>query len=140
MPPASARLQRTALLYLVVGIAIGATLLAAKGLGFTLPYVPLMLLHAELLLVGWLLQFTMGVAHWMLPKHAAGPERGPEGPVTAAWLLLNAGVWLAGLGPVMAWPAVVGGAGRAAEVGAVLAFAINAVPRIKPFGVGRLTG
>jgi hypothetical protein len=40
----------------------------------------------------------------------------------------------------MAWPAVVGGAGRAAEVGAVLAFAINAVPRIKPFGVGRLAG
>jgi hypothetical protein len=39
----------------------------------------------------------------------------------------------------MAWPAVVAGAGRAAEVAAALAFAINAVPRIKAFGAGRLT-
>jgi len=140
VPPFSSRLQRTALCYLILGLALGALLLAVKGLGWPFPYGRLMLLHAELLLVGWLLQFTMGVAHWMLPKHASGPERGPDAPIAAAWLLLNVGVWLAGLGPVLGWPAAVVGAGRGAEAAAVLAFVVNAAPRIKAFGTGREAG
>ena len=40
----------------------------------------------------------MGVAWWILPKYPRLPERGPAAPVWAAWLLLNAGVVLAGVG------------------------------------------
>ena len=92
MPAWSVRLIRGALVYLVAGAMIGAMLLSATARGVTVPVGPARALHAELLLFGWLVQFTMGVAYWMLPKHATGPGRGPVGPIVAAWLLLNAGV------------------------------------------------
>lgn len=137
MPVWSARLQRTALAHLVAGFGIGAVLLAGTGLGLPVAYRPLLALHAELLLVGWMLQFTMGVAYWMLPKHASGPARGPAGFVVTAWVLLNAGVLVAGLGLALGASAGLVTLGRVAELGAVVAFAANAWPRIKPFGAGR---
>jgi heme/copper-type cytochrome/quinol oxidase subunit 1 len=137
MPAWSVRLIRGALVYLVAGAMIGAMLLSAAARGVAVPVGPARALHAELLLFGWLVQFTMGVAYWMMPKHATGPERGPVAPIVAAWLLLNAGVWLAGLGQALLWPDPVVIAGRAAEAGAVLAFAVNLVPRVKAFGAGR---
>lgn len=137
MPVWSNLLQRTALVHLVLGSLVGALLLAARGTGVELPYGPLMALHGEVLLIGWLLQFTMGVAYWMLPKHASGSPRGATGPIAAAWLLLNAGVWTAGLGMALEGPAAVVTAGRLAEAGSLVLFASNAWPRIKPFGVGR---
>jgi hypothetical protein len=94
-------------------------------------------MHQELLLVGWLLQFALGVAWWMLPRHAAGAERGPEAPVAAAWLLLNLGLSLAMGGGWLGAPAPLMTAGRTLELAAVLAFGWNIVPRIKPFGAGR---
>lgn len=137
MPVWSVRFQHTALLYLLAGFGTGAVLLASRGLGMALPWGVWLAVHVEFLLIGWMLQFTMGVAHWMLPKHASGPERGGERPVRAAWFLLNTGVWLAVLGQVLAGQAALVAAGRLMEFGAVLAFAVNAWPRIKPFGVGR---
>lgn len=129
MPAWSVRLQRTALLHLVAGFGVGALLLASRGLGVAVPWSLWLPVHVEFLLIGWMLQFTMGVAYWMLPKHADGPERGRDGPIQAAWLLLNTGVWLVILGQ--------GAAGRLLELGAVAAFALNAWPRVKPFGAGR---
>jgi len=137
MPVWSTRLQRTALIHLVTGATLGAWLLAARGTGLTLPYGRLMAAHGELLLVGWLLQFTMGVAYWMLPKHAAGDSRGANGPIAAAWLLLNGGVLMAVVGQTIHGTTGIVAAGRLAEAGALAAFAANAWPRIKPFGAGR---
>lgn len=137
MPAWSVRLIRTALLYLVLGAMSGAVMLSAAARGLAVPVGPIRALHAELVLFGWLLQFAMGVAWWILPKHPAGPERGPAWSVGVAWLLLNAGVWLAGLGQAFLWPGPVVVAGRGAETLAILAFAATALPRIKPFGAGR---
>ncbi len=80
MPPWSVRLQRTAFVWLIAGFAVGAMLLGAKGLRWSVAWASWLGLHTELLLAGWLLQFTMGVAYWMLPKHAVGAERGPTAP------------------------------------------------------------
>jgi heme/copper-type cytochrome/quinol oxidase subunit 1 len=99
------------------------------------PYAEALALHLDVMLFGWMTQFTMGTAYWMLPKHAAGAERGPDAPIMAAWVLLNAGVIAAAVGGPGSWAQ----AGRLAELAAVLAFATNAVPRIKPFGSGRPT-
>lgn len=137
MPFWSMLFQRTALIHLGLGALLGALLLAARGTGTALPWGPLMALHGELLLFGWLLQFVIGVAFWMLPKHASGPARGPAGPIAAAWLLLNAGVWTAGLALALDGPVGLVAGGRLAEAGALALFATNAWPRIKPFGVGR---
>ncbi len=137
MPVWSMRLQRSALIHLVAGATLGAVLLAARGTGLVLPYGRLMAAHGELLLVGWLLQFTMGVAYWMLPKHAAGDSRGTTGPIATAWLLLNGGVLMAVVGQAMEGPPGMVAAGRFVEAGALAAFAANVWPRIKPFGAGR---
>lgn len=133
MPVWSVRLQRAAFVWLIAGFAAGALLLAAKGLGWALPWSHWLPVHTELLLVGWMLQFTMGVAYWMLPKHARGPERGPDGPIRTAFLLLNAGVLLAAAGQSHHAGALAT-AGRALELLAVAAFVSNAWPRVKAFG------
>lgn len=133
MPPWSVRFQRAAFAWLLVGAGAGALMLASRGLGWTFPYGDTMAFHADVMLFGWMTQFTMGTAYWMLPKHATGPERGPGAPMLTAWVLLNLGVAAAGLGRSTALVTI----GRAAEFAAVVAFARNAVPRIKPFGAGR---
>lgn len=132
MPAWSVRFQRAALAWLVLGSGAGALMLASRGLGWPIPWAASYAFHADVMLFGWLTQFTMGTAYWMLPKHAAGPERGPTPPIATAWVLLNVGVLAAALGTAQ-WVAV----GRVAEFAAVVAFARNAVPRIKAFGVGR---
>lgn len=129
MPRASVWLIRTALLKLVAGFGIGAFLLTLKGLrraagGALLP------LHVELVTTGWLLNLALGMAYSILPKHAAGPERGRAGPVWLAWGLLNAAV-LAAAVPA-ARPAA-----AAAQLGAVALFAAHMWPRVKAFGAGR---
>ncbi|MGB7213083.1 MAG: hypothetical protein WBC97_10720 [Gemmatimonadales bacterium] len=130
MPVLSTWFVRTALLELLAGFLLGALMLATRGHTLALWAAPLLPLHIELLVLGWLANLALGVAYWILPKHASGPERGRRWPVIAAWCSLNAGVLLAGLH-------VAPGLGRAAELGAVMLFAAHALPRVKAFGVGR---
>lgn len=134
MPRATIWLVRAALVHLVIGAGLGALLLVTKAgwatplwVGRTWP------LHAEMQLLGWMAQLAIGVAYWILPKHATAPVRGPALPVVMAALCLNMGVVAAGLGQVVnhAWLAA---GGRVAELAAAALFAVNAVPRIKRFG------
>ena len=98
MPFLSVLLVRTALCWLAVGSAMGALLLSGKAAPLPAGVFRLFHAHAEAVLVGWMIQFAMGVAWWILPKYPRLPERGPTAPVWAAWLLVNAGVVLAGRG------------------------------------------
>jgi hypothetical protein len=136
MPRLSVRLVRTALFCLVLGAALGGILLAAPAAGG----VGWWRAHAELMLAGWVLQLAIGVAYWILPKHAAGPPRGSE--MLAAWIhpLLNAGVGISVIACLALLPAAVLAAGRTLELSAVAAFAMVAWPRVKPFGIGREPG
>lgn len=130
MPALSAWFVRTALLELLAGFLLGALMLATRGQALAPWAAPLLPLHIELLVLGWLANLALGVGYWILPKHATGPERGRRWPVIAAWFSLNVGVLLAGLRIA---PAI----GRAAELLAVILFAAHALPRVKAFGVGR---
>lgn len=134
MPPVTAVLVRASLVYLVAGAAVGTLLMAAKA-GYQLPAVVARAwpLHAEMLLFGWMVQLALGVAYWILPKHAAAPVRGPVWPVVLAAVFLNLGVAGAALGSVVGHAGLAAG-GRVAELAAVVLFAVNAVPRIKRFG------
>jgi hypothetical protein len=132
VPPLAARFIRTALLLLLLSFAAGAWALAAKGTAAAMP-AGLRGAHAELALVGWALQLALGVAYWILPKHAAGPPRGDAAPVATSWLLLNAGLAVAVLGAAAGHAPLVAG-GRLLELGAVALFARHALPRIKAFG------
>lgn len=138
MPRPAIWLVRAALVHLLVGTSLGALLLATKAgwgippwVGRTWP------LHGEMMLLGWMVQLAMGVAYWILPKHAQRPVRGPAAPVVAAALLINVGVVSAGLGPALGRPGMMV-TGRLAELAAVLLFVSNVWPRIKEFGRGRV--
>ncbi|MGD2218319.1 MAG: hypothetical protein PVJ64_16295 [Gemmatimonadales bacterium] len=131
MPRLSRWCVRASLLYLVAGFTLGALLLVNKaGVGDATLW-RLAPAHIEFLLVGWIVQLTMGVAFWILPRFRSGA---PRGKVSWAWLafsLLNAGALAAGLGPLLAKGPWVAAAGRAAELSAAVAFAIHAWPRVK---------
>jgi hypothetical protein len=136
MPRLSALLIRAALTYLAVGFTLGGLMLFHKGIPLHPLLWRLLPAHIEMVLFGWTVQLAMGVAFWILPRFSVGPERGDERPAWVAFLLLNAGVLLVGLGGALdapGWSLVVG---RVAEAGAALAFSVHAWPRIKPLFTG----
>ncbi len=124
---------RLSLLHLGVAFTAGAWLLAGRGFP-TLPQASwIRPAHIELALFGWTLQLAMGVAYYLLPKHATGPARGPLAPAIAALVLFNLGVLAVVAGGVTeaaGWLL----AGRLAEGSALALFATNAWPRVKAFG------
>lgn len=130
MPRLSRYLIRAAFLYLLLGFTFGALLLAHKGI----PYAPWLWAwrpaHIEFLLMGWILQLTMGMAFWILPRFWQQPRRPNEGYAAAAFVLLNLGIWLVVAGTTFRagnWALL---SGRIVEVGAVLAFAGHAWGRV----------
>ncbi|MCI0393751.1 MAG: cbb3-type cytochrome c oxidase subunit I [Chloroflexi bacterium] len=132
MPRLSAWFVRAALVYLALGFTFGALMLANKGVPLHPALWRLLPAHIEFLLVGWTMQLALGVAFWILPRFWAEPPRGNEAGAWLAFGLLNLGVWLVGWGAVLAAPAGVIFLRRLAEIGAAVAFAAHAWPRIIP--------
>ena len=127
MPALSAWAVRAALGWLFVGALVGALLLMRTPLGMPAwgAWIPA---HAEIMLVGWMMQLAFGVAHWILPRHQTDGRRGATAPIAFAFVALNLGVVL-----------VIAGAtrgGRVFEALAVVAFALQAVPRVRATGWG----
>jgi hypothetical protein len=138
VPRLSVWFVRTGLVHLTAGFTLGALLLWNKGEAVHPALWRLLPAHIELLLLGWTLNLALGVAYWILPRYKTGPPRGAEGPVWAAWALLNAGVLAASLAPWLGKAGVAEGtlatAGKAAEALAAVVFAAHVLPRIKPHG------
>ena len=130
MPRLSCWFVRAALIHLALGFTLGSLLLFNKGVPLHPLVWRLLPAHIEFLLLGWTAQLALGVAFWILPRFRG--SRGDDRPAWAAFVLLNAGVWLAGAGASLAAPAVIPFLGRAVEVGAAVAFAVHAWPRIRP--------
>lgn len=130
MPRLSIWMIRTALLHLLLGFTIGALLLANKGV-LIHPFLwRLLPIHIELLFLGWTLQLALGVAFWILPRFQNARPR--AGLAWAAYGLLNLGIALVAASVFfLSTPALVF-YGRLAEVGAAVAFALHAWPRVKP--------
>jgi cbb3-type cytochrome oxidase subunit 1 len=126
---------RAALIYLLAGFILGAIMLAAPALHLPGSALRVRPLHAELLLVGWMLQLAFGVAYWILPRFRTGAARGSEWGAWASVLLLNVGVWTVGLGLMLGIPTVPF-AGRAAELLAALTFAVNLWARLRSLSPG----
>lgn len=131
MPRLSAWFVRAALLYLGLGFTFGGLLLANKGVPLHPLTWRLLPAHIEFLLFGWTLQLVFGVAFWILPRWQT--QRGDVRPAWAALILVNAGIWLVVLTAWLNWPAWVLPGGRLLEAAAVIAFAVHAWPRIKPW-------
>jgi len=131
MPRLSCWFIRAALIYLIAGFSLGALLLVQKASPIHPALWRLLPAHVEFLLFGWVAQLTMGVAYWILPRFRPAPVRGKQGLAWLAFGLLNTGVMLAAMAPVITAPPLVTLLGRSAEAGAALAFALHAWPRVK---------
>ena len=76
MPRLSAWFIRASLIYLLLGFAFGALILAQKGISYYPLVWNLFPIHMEFLLIGWFAQLAMGVAFWILPRFSSGQPRG----------------------------------------------------------------
>jgi hypothetical protein len=130
MPRLSRWFIRASLVYLALGFTFGGLMLFNKGILLSVWLWQLLPAHIEFLLLGWTVQLAMGVAFWILPRFSS--LRGNERAAWIAFVLLNAGIWIAGIGQLIGSPAWMILVGRAAEVGAAVAFVIHAWPRVKP--------
>jgi hypothetical protein len=70
VPPLVRRYVKTSLVFLVVGLALGAYIVVAQFIAGSYPPRLLVTAHAHLLLVGFMLMIVMGVATWMFPRAA----------------------------------------------------------------------
>jgi hypothetical protein len=137
VPRLSVLMIRAALAYLAIGFLLGALLLAHRGVPLGQWVYSMVSLHTEFLLLGWSAQLALGVAFWILPRFRSGAERGWEAPAWLAFVLLNLGVLLVGIGRATGVPAGIPLVGRSAEALAAFSFALHAWPRVKAFGSER---
>lgn len=136
MPAQSVWMIRGSLVYFSAAILAGGLMLVQKAVLIDGSIWSLLQIHIELALFGWLIQFVMGTAYWMLPRFLKGPKRGSE---KAAWfmvLLWNAGIWFYILSHLKILPA--GGFlfGRILELSAVVCFIYLHWNRIVPYKRG----
>lgn len=121
MPLISRLMIKLSLMYLLFGVSLGALMLINKAwfispiLWFVLP------IHIEFLIFGWIIQFTLGVAYWILPRFLETKGRGNPKLAWSMVLFLNTGILFGafsgyGLGSVFAL------VGRIFEIFAVLLF------------------
>lgn len=121
MPLISRIMIRLSLVYFLVGTAIGALMLINKAflvsplIWFIFP------IHIEFLIFGWIIQFTLGVAYWILPRFLETKGRGNPIP---AWLMvavLNLGILAVSFAPY-GLGKTVGLTGRILEAVSVILF------------------
>lgn len=134
MPALSVMFIRISFTYLLAGFVLGALLLAHKGIPWLQGMWTLLPLHIEFMLFGWVIQFIMGVAYWMMPRLDQTKERGNETVALTAFLLMNAGLLVSGFGRTLDWSDGVVLAGRLAELSAAILFLVHAWPRVRAFG------
>ncbi len=130
MPRLSQWYVKLSFIYLLSGFTVGALLLAHKGQPIHPALWGWLPAHIEWLLIGWVAQFTLGVAFWIAPRFWKEPRRGNTTGATVAIVLLNGGILLATLGTVLRLSPWLLVGGRLLEAAAVVAFAHAILPRI----------
>ena len=87
---------RTALVMFVLALVVGVV----QNLSGLLPSLPpgLTPVYFHLLMVGWVTQFILGVAIWMLPKYSQEKPRGIETLSWVTYILLNTGLLVRAFG------------------------------------------
>ncbi len=115
---------RLSLVYFLIGALAGAAMLIHKA--YTIhPSVWLLLpIHIEVVIFGWIIQFTMGTAYWILPRYLKGSKRGST---VLAWMmigLLNTGILLILATNLLEFSFNVSLIGRGLELIAVLFFIV----------------
>ncbi len=132
MPRLSVWMLRTSLIALLAGSALGAWLLATEP-GYAAGRAGMREMHLTLLLFGWLVQFVLGVAYWMLPRYPVAPERGPIWVAWAGYAAFLAGLSAGPVGLLMHHNGIAP-AGSVLLAGATFTFLLLLWGRARPFG------
>ena len=120
------RFLKTGILFLGVGLLLGAWMLVRRELWGIYPTTYLMSAHTHAILVGFVMMMILGVALWMFPRPARDDTRYRPGLASASYWLLAAGtaVRLAGEiartgvdGSVLRLLVVAGGLAQVAGIG-----------------------
>jgi len=92
MPAPSRWMIRCSLIYLLTGFLIGALMLISK-VQPTFAWVwALLPIHIEILIFGWIIQFTMGTAYWIFPRFLEDKSRGNITLANNMVMILNSGI------------------------------------------------
>ena len=137
MPLAVRWFIRTAMLYLILGFALGAVMLIGKVAGW--PTLALLAVHTHLLTVGFFTMMVFGVSFWLFPPDLA--KRFSQGLAQWTYVLLNGGlilrlvfelIFVQHQDALAGWLMSIGGL---MQVAAVFLFVINMRGRVR----GRLS-
>jgi cbb3-type cytochrome oxidase subunit 1 len=134
------RFLKTAIVFLVVGLALGVWLLVRRETGGAAISVRELSAHTHALLVGFVMMVIAGVALWIFPRPEAGDTRYKPVLAEAAWWCLAPGTAvrvvcevLAGFNPGPALRASIVAGGLLQAVGLALVF-WTLYPRIRAAG------
>lgn len=112
---------RLSFFYLFVSALIGVLVLQAKAIGVPAWSWRVWPLHVELMMVGFMIQFPISIAYWVLPKFVSRRER--EYLAALSLVFLNAGILIHAMGS---------SGGRVLEGLGILLFLLHGWRRIKP--------
>jgi heme/copper-type cytochrome/quinol oxidase subunit 1 len=141
MPRLTRYFIKTALIYLVASLLIGALVLARAA--FDLPselaaaLAALTPVYFHLFMVGWVTQLIFGMLFWMLPRQSKERPRGNESLAWIAFITINVGLLMRAIGEPLVTLQPDLGAGWLLAFSAVLqliggwAFIGNAWPRVR---------
>lgn len=116
MPPLVRRYVKTAFVFLLAGLLLGAYITVEVNLrGRGVPW-PLVTAHVHLVLVGFMLMMVFGVATWMFPRP------GRDDPRYRPWLA-EAVYWILAVSTVIRLAGELGAAAAGARGGSALAAA-----------------
>src|SRR5699024_525770 len=90
----SRQMLRLALVYLLIGAALGALMLIQKAFPFNAAIWIFRPVHIQLLIWGFIIQFTLGTAYYILPRYVKGSARGSKKAGWGVVVALNAGIIL----------------------------------------------
>ncbi|HEX6982602.1 MAG TPA: hypothetical protein VF181_07560 [Balneolaceae bacterium] len=132
MPVQSRWMIRFSLVYLTVGVSLGVVMLVHKAFPIH-PAVWLLLpVHIQILIWGWIIQFTLGTAYWILPRFLKGASRGNEAFSWLVVIALNAGILLNLLSFILGIP-LLGKAGLILQTISVALFVLSHWKRITSY-------
>ncbi|WP_138430964.1 cbb3-type cytochrome c oxidase subunit I [Fodinibius saliphilus] len=124
MPGVSRWMIRISLLYLIMGMLMGAVMLINKAYIIHPAVWILLPIHIEAVIIGWVIQLTLGTAYWMLPRFLEQPQRGDPKLAIIMVVTLNLGIFIVIADSFLPVSWGLGLVGRILELSAVVLFVI----------------
>jgi hypothetical protein len=134
------RFLKTGIVFLAVGLVLGAWMIARRELTGAFPSPYLVSAHTHALLVGFVMLMIQGVALWMFPRPEKGDARYSPHAAEGAYWLVTAGTAARVAGELLRptvgaswlrWTVVLAGAAQIAGIGL---FFYTMWSRIRPVG------